>query len=280
MTEPQLNWVKHVPLPWQRRCIVDARGLLPTLPGVQAVWLAGSLARGDGDRFSDVDLQCLIASDALPYWRTHWSDVVARLIGRLTLARTINDSIVGGFCLNSDWHHVDLILHTQGQFSCPVHYRTLHDPDGFLHNASDSVTLDQEMTVGDMSEFVFYLFGSLATLIGRNELILAQNSVLTLRQWLIRLMFLENNRSPVGGGRRLNKFLSADQRRLVQEAGAALHSMRDIQVATARLFDEFATRAQQLAVQDGSEFPVVMRDLAEHRLRLTVGADWRNLPGA
>ena len=47
----------------QRRLIVGITRLLEVEPSVEAAWLAGSLGRGQGDRFSDVDVLAL-ASDA------------------------------------------------------------------------------------------------------------------------------------------------------------------------------------------------------------------------
>lgn len=262
------------PMPWQRRCIEAATRILPNCPGVRAVWVGGSLARGEGDQFSDVDLNCLVSNDSLEFWRREWSAVVSRLVGPLTMARTINDSVIGGFSLTSDWEHVDLILHPRETFVRPVDCHTLYDPDRLIDAAPSPAQSDNLMNAGDMSEFFFYLAGSFATLIGRSELVLAQNAVISLRQWLVQLMFAENGQRPAGGARRLNSFLTAEQRQDLEKVGGALGSTEDVAAAAAMVFYNFSDRAKHVAEADGSTFPEPMRELTERHLRRTLGRMW------
>lgn len=267
-------WLNTLPRQWQRRCIIGAIEILPTMPGVQAVWVAGSLARGEGDEFSDVDLNCLVSSGSIPFWREHWSDAVARCLGPLTLARTINDSIIGGFSLTDDWKHVDLILHPLTAFIRPADCRILHDPHGMIENAPARNEPDSPMEVDDMSEFFFYLAGNLATLIGRKELVLAQNAVISLRQWLVRLMLLENRTRPPGGARRLKPYLTPEQLQELEEAGLALGSLEEVSSAAAIVLDNFANRARRLAQDRATSFPDdLLLDTRRH-LRRTLGPLW------
>lgn len=268
------GWITIPPMLWQRRCIDAATRFLPTCPGVRAAWVGGSLARGEGDQFSDVDLNCLVSNDTLAFWRHHWSEVVARLVGPMAMARTINESIVGGFSLTGDWEHVDLIIHPLDSFARPVDCHVLYDPDGLIDHFSQATRSDNSMNAGDMSEFVFYLAGSFATLIGRGELILAQDAVVSLRQWLIRLMFAENRRRPIGGSRRLNDFLNAEQRQELQDAGVVMGSAVEATATAATMFYNFAVRARRLSVTDGSEFPELMFKVTERHLRRTLGELW------
>jgi len=54
---PQVERLRQLaPLLWQRE-------------EVRALWLGGSLARGEADRYSDVDLRLAVAPDALDTWR-------------------------------------------------------------------------------------------------------------------------------------------------------------------------------------------------------------------
>lgn len=267
--------IAQPPMPWQQRCIAAATQILPDCPGVRAVWVGGSLARGEGDQFSDVDLNCLVSKDSLEFWRHRWSDVISELVGPLTMARTINDSIIGGFSVTRDWEHVDLIVHQLETFVRPAAYHVLYDPARLVDSApSRPVESDKSMSAGDMSEFFFYLTGSFATLIGRGELTLAQNSVLSLRQWLIQLMFVENGRKPIGGARRLNNYLTAEQQEDLEKIGMILDSPQQISASAAKVFYSFAGRAKQLTVIDGSTFPEPMFHVAERHLRRTLGKMW------
>ncbi|SDT43751.1 nucleotidyltransferase domain-containing protein [Microlunatus soli] len=267
------DWLDTLPLPWQRRCIETAIEILPTCQGVRAVWVAGSLARGEGDQYSDVDLNCLITDDSIPFWRAQWSEVVARCVGNLTLSRTINDAIIGGFSLTSNWEHVDLILHPLTSFAHrPTDHRTLYDPDRLIESAPRSAAAEPQMDVGDMSEFFFYLAGSFATVIGRGELALAQDAVIDLRRWLVRLMLAENRLQPFGGARRLNPLLTAEQRAELEHVGA-LASLDDVTAAAAAIFSSFASRAERISRRDGIEFPQQMYEVTRHHLHQSLGVD-------
>ena len=45
---------------------------------VRALWLSGSLGRGDADAMSDLDLIVAVADDALPDFAAQWPDWLAR----------------------------------------------------------------------------------------------------------------------------------------------------------------------------------------------------------
>ena len=44
---------------------------------VRAMWLSGSLGRGDADAMSDLDLIVAVADDALPEFAAQWQDWLA-----------------------------------------------------------------------------------------------------------------------------------------------------------------------------------------------------------
>ena len=46
---------------------------------VRAMWLSGSLGRGDADAMSDLDLIVAVADDALPEFAASWRDWLARI---------------------------------------------------------------------------------------------------------------------------------------------------------------------------------------------------------
>lgn len=74
------------PVVWQTRVVSAACTVQPDTLGIIAAWLGGSLASGTADRYSDVDLNCLVQDDDLPFWRNSWPSVVERCAGRLVLA--------------------------------------------------------------------------------------------------------------------------------------------------------------------------------------------------
>ncbi len=67
MTELQLSNLPDLP---QRASIVEAASNLWPEAGVVALWLGGSLARGAGDLFSDVDFRVAVTPEQLAPWKT------------------------------------------------------------------------------------------------------------------------------------------------------------------------------------------------------------------
>jgi hypothetical protein len=63
----ELDWSQLPDLP-QRATICDVAAALWQQADVVAVWLGGSLARGAGDAYSDVDLRVAVAPADLPSW--------------------------------------------------------------------------------------------------------------------------------------------------------------------------------------------------------------------
>ena len=67
MTELQLSNLPDLP---QRASIVEAASNIWPEAGVVAIWVGGSLARGAGDLFSDVDFRVAVTQDQLAAWKT------------------------------------------------------------------------------------------------------------------------------------------------------------------------------------------------------------------
>jgi hypothetical protein len=67
MIELQLSNLPDLP---QRASIVEAASNIWPEAGVVALWLGGSLARGAGDRFSDIDFRVAVMPDQLAPWKT------------------------------------------------------------------------------------------------------------------------------------------------------------------------------------------------------------------
>ncbi len=73
-----------------------------------AAWLVGSLAVGDADPWSDIDLHCCVADDAVDSLRDGgWKEVVDRMTPTV-MATEFHPGALGGYCITPDWVHLDL----------------------------------------------------------------------------------------------------------------------------------------------------------------------------
>lgn len=272
MDDESAEWLASIPATWQRDCVTAAFAHSASWLGLECSWVEGSLARGDGDRYSDVDLHCLVRPTSFDWWRQHWRDIAQECLGDLVIARTIDDGIIGGFCVTDDWRRMDVIVHSVLPAAKDGRV-PLHDPDRLLANSDQSASPQSENT-GALNEFFYYLSGNIGILIARGELVLAQRAVLELRHWWIRLQIVESART--GGAWHLDAALSPTQRDDLARIGCSLGSLEEIGTAAWIIVDGFTADARRTH-QNTQPFPeaacqAAHRQLSRHAPR-TSGAD-------
>lgn len=265
-----------MPTAEQQRLIDALRGLLEREPGVEAAWLAGSLGKGGGDEFSDVDLLVLVGDG-------EFAEVSGSLAARLgaVVKPVLVNKLYGGRVLNvvtDDWQRFDLSI--------------VEGADLARHDATELKTLFNRgdrapparpdtpyLTPPDrllplVQEFLRVL-GLAVGAMGREEYELGLNGVDLLRRMTMDLMLEENGVGPKqrGGALRRNQFLTAAQRAelaAIPPVSAARHSL----IAANRVLAAiFLPRARRLAVQVGMEWPTEFEDATRRNLKLKLDLD-------
>jgi hypothetical protein len=266
------------------RILIDrARRVAAEDSRILAAWLSGSYATGLADQYSDVDLHCLVEDEAAGWFRDHWADVAERVAGPLILASRI-PGIIGGYTLNSDWTHLDLVVHQRAGFdpaqAAPM--VPLYDPAGFLPagmpEPEDITRPGQPYYPDSVVNFFYYLLGNLVVTFGRQELIVAHGGIQALKDRLIELMLAERGIRKRGGQKRLNPFLSADQRRVLEAIPGAAVNEAEITAAIEFIAAEFIRRARNLARSTGSSWPQLLHDATMYHLDSNLGTDFAGLP--
>jgi predicted nucleotidyltransferase len=185
--------------------------------GVREVTLGGSLARGDADRYSDLDLGFVPDDDA-----TIDAAAIVRDAMPTVLLRTLPFGVVA---ITPDWLRVDVVLLT-----------------------GDESTARRPSDPSDLVEEFLRVLGLLPVVIGRGEWIVASDGAWVLRTLLVQLMLVERGETATTGVKRLNDKLTVEQRTLVEalppiiatrEAAIAAH------LAVAKLFLPRARRLVQ-----------------------------------
>ncbi len=95
-----------MPTPEQRTLIEAISGLLESEPRIEAAWLSGSLGKGEGDEFSDVDVLALAGDAPVP----EVSADIAKRLGEVATPVLVNP-LFGGAVLNvvtGDWARFDI----------------------------------------------------------------------------------------------------------------------------------------------------------------------------
>src|SRR5580704_6663237 len=231
---------------------------LEAAPSVQAAWLAGSLGKGGGDQFSDVDLLLLVGDGA----HAAVSNSLAAKLDAVVRPVLVN-KLFGGRVLNivtDDWQRFDLSLVEAAELArfnaaelTPLFNRSDHTPPT-REEAPYQTPPDALLKL--VQEFLRVLGLSVGAM-GREEYQLALNGIDLLRRMTMDLMLEENGVSPArrGGALHRNPFLTAEQR-------AELAALPPLSANRASLIETngafaaiFLPRSRRVAAQIGMTWP-------------------------
>jgi predicted nucleotidyltransferase len=261
----------------EQRQLIDALGaLLLSEPKVEALWLAGSLGKGGGDEYSDVDLLVLARDGGA-------ADLSQRLAARLAEVAqpVLVNRLYGGRVLNvvtDDWRRFDLsfieatdLARYDAAALTPLFNRSGRQPPT---PPKAPYQAPPERVVELANEFLRVLGLSVGAL-GRREHQLALTGIDILRRLTLDLMLEENGVSPAarGGALRRRPFLTDDQR--AELAALPPLSADDASVnASNRAFARiFLPRARRLASRVGATWPEAFEEATRRRLKARLGLD-------
>jgi hypothetical protein len=246
---------------------------------IEAAWLAGSFAVGTADEFSDIDLHCAISDESADWFREHWSDL-ARKISPVVLATPLSASgVIGGYAITPEWQHFDIVMYPMARFD-PYRVgpmRPLFDRAGILPTepiALSSVFGTPYFPVDSVNTY-FYFLGNLAVVLGRGELLVSSSGSMVKRDvGLVQVMLGENGVHKTDGNKRLNRYLTSEQRAFL-EALPPLTSQRDSIVEfDRRVAAEVIRRGRALAGATGAIWPADLERATLAYLRRTLGVDF------
>ena len=242
-----------------------------------AAWIAGSFANGIADEYADIDLHILVEDQYLGAMRTGWTELAAS-IAPMVAVRPIGGRVVGGFGITPDWVHLDIVCYPLSEFD-PAAIRgclPLFDRNGLLPTArtpSPDLRGKPYFPAGAV-EFYFYLLGNLAVVLGRGELTLATNGAIMRRDvGLVPIMLAENGIQKTDGNKRMNPYLTAEQRALL-DALPPLWADRDAVIAFDRLVaGEVIRRGRALAAVTSARWPAEFQQATLAYLRRELGME-------
>ena len=241
---------------------------------IEAAWLAGSLGRGLGDQFSDVDILVLVASETLRDVSNRWVQDANRIAPIVYM-----NALFGGRVLNAitlDWQRFDVSFIDPMQLEQydrrrlrPLFNRNRAEPP--IRETAPYRT-SPEVLRALVEEFIRVL-GLGPVGIGRGEHIVAMSGIELLRQMALSLMLEENSVSlpDRGGALRRNPLLTAEQRQELESVPPIWADRGSILAAQARLATIFLPRARRLADRIGMTWPQAFEDATRRRLQAELG---------
>lgn len=241
---------------------------------IEAAWLGGSLGRGGGDAFSDVDVVALVApGPAAEVGLRYCRDVAS--IARPALAQPL----YGGRVLNvvtMDWRRFDVSFVEAGELARFDAARLIclfnkggHAPP---RGAAAAYQASPEAVLKLVNEYLRIL-GLLVVAVGRQEYVLGLTGLELLRRLTLDLMLEENGVGPAerGGALRRNPLLTADQRRELEGLTPVAANRAGIIAGNVELAAIFLPRARRLAKRTGMTWPAAFEAATRRHLLERLG---------
>jgi predicted nucleotidyltransferase len=257
--------------------LIDAiSGVLEADERIGAAWLAGSLGKGGGDEWSDVDVLALATGAPVP----EVSADFARNIDRIAEPVLVNP-LYGGAVLNvvtADWRRFDI------SFAAPEFLGRYHADDlKALFNRSGheppspprpAYRPSPERVLQLVSEFIRVL-GLSGVVLGRQEYVMGLSGVDILRRTTIDLMIEQNGIGPAerGGMLHTSRLLTPDQMAELEALGPVAPTSDGVLAASLDLARIFLPRAKALASEVGAEWPQAFEDATRRHLLKTFGEE-------
>lgn len=268
----------------QMALLARAVTILQSDDRILAAWLAGSFAVGQGDPFSDLDVHCCVEDTAIEELKTGWKDLLHQITPTVLAVTFPPGRLIGGYSLTPDWTHIDLLFFPRRVFNDSLLVsakllpgaKPLFDKTGIL---LPDAPVPRPPLQGDpyfpeaAIETFFYIFGNLVTVVGRNEPVLATNGVVTIRDTcLVPLFYAERGVHKTGGVKRVNPFLSAEQRHVLEALPpivATIDGVIEGHFALARLI---IPRGRALAERTGVQWPTDLERATVAHVERGIGA--------
>ncbi len=260
--------------PDHRSLLDRAQRFLSDDSRIDAVWLAGSLARGTGDALSDVDLLVCCAADQLDAV----SHDIVRNAGTIAPVLLAN-SLVGGRVVSlvlEGWKRLDFSLTGREQLG-------LYDPGSHVslfNRAGVKLTGQHRGTYQPSADAVLSLvreflrvLGLAAVVAGREEYVVLMSGVEQLRGMTVNLMLEENAIAPWARGGHLSRrqLLTAAQYGALESLPPLSADRQSTLANHEALAALFLPLARRVAADAGAAWPEALEAATRAYLREQLG---------
>ena len=205
--------------PGYRRLFERALAVLAADERVRAVWLSGSVARGDADLASDLDLIVTVGDDVHAGFADEWRTWLAAITDTV-LAKPLAFAPGSFYSVTPDWHRLDVVVERVSDIdSTFFRVRTaVLDRDGLASRVPppDQPPGPSAKKIAELVEEFLRIHGLLPVIVLREDWLLGVEGVHTLRSLLYQLFVESNAPHPTTGVKRWSAKLTDDQRGVLE----------------------------------------------------------------
>jgi hypothetical protein len=185
---------------------------------VRAMWLSGSLGRGDADAMSDLDLLLAVSDDGLPAFAEEWRDWLAAVTPTL-IARTLPFAQGSLYAVTTDRLRLDIVSEPASRVSQSIfrHRAVVFDRDGLdavvPAPSADPPSRDR---IAMLVEEFFRDTGMFPVVVEREDWLLGVEAIHVVRSLLYQLFVESNAPLPPMGMKQWSTKLTSDQRAVLE----------------------------------------------------------------
>jgi hypothetical protein len=260
----------------QRLLIALLHEFLEAEPLAEAAWLAGSLGKGGGDAFSDVDLLVLARDGKLAELASRVVEGLARVAKPVLVNQLYGGRVIS--VVIDEWERFDLSLVEVADLS---RYNAA-ELKGLFNRGERSpevkpeapYQIPKEDLLKLVQEFLRVL-GLLVGAMGREEYELSLAGLALLRGMTMDLMLAENDVSPAkrGGALHRNPLLTAEQRAALASLPPQMASRESALESNRALAAIFLPRARRLAARVSMVWPEDLETATRRNLQRRLNLD-------
>ena len=213
---------------------------------VRAMWLSGSLGRGDADPMSDLDLLLAVSDEALQAFAGEWRNWLAAITPTL-IARTLPFAQASLYAVTPDRLRLDIVTEPVSRVALSIfRYRAVvFDRDGLdaAVPAPASESPSRERVAMLVEEF-FRDFGMFPVVVEREDWLLGVEAIHLVRSLLYQLFVEMNAPLPPMGVKQWSAKLTHEQRTVLESLPTGAPTRDAVFEAHRAIASEFRRRAR------------------------------------
>jgi len=239
---------------------------------IGALFVGGSFGRGEGDRFSDIDLVAVVRPEHQEAVAADWKGVLASIAPVVFWHDFARPALITN-AVTEDWQRIDLMIVESVQQRSRDSLKPLFDRAGLydaLPETQPWTGPNKGRVEGLVKEFI-RVFGLLPVAVGRGEFLLGQMGVGLLRGMLVDLLREEVERADKGGMLNWTRLHSPEQLALIASVPSPEPTRESLIAAHLACAQAFLPRARQMAGRLGIEWPQRFEDAAWRHIERELG---------
>lgn len=237
---------------------------------IRAVWLGGSLARGDADQSSDLDVLLAVADDAFEAFAAHWKEWLDTVTPTV-IARALPFMPGSLYSVTPTMERLDVVAERVSALASTFHRVRLLviDKDGCAARLPASIEPPGTSTVavaGLVEEF-FRDYAMFHVVVEREDWLLGLEAIHLIRSLLYRLCAEANAPLPATGVKRWSEKLTAGQRSMLTALPAARARRDEVIAVHEEVSLVFVAQARSVCANLGVEWPTELEQRVCEHLR-------------